>query len=117
MPKHAMQPLLARLGVLAVAASWVATSAGASPSRAAPAAEKAAAATAAVPRPAVQRWMDLQLGMFLHFGLNTFTGQQSSGEPRVVLSVRWHARTAPLSSLLHPLSFLLDLFPPLHFLL
>ena len=30
-----------------------------------------------LPRAAVQRYMDMQLGMFLHFGLNTFTNQQS----------------------------------------
>ena len=30
-----------------------------------------------LPRAAVQRYMDMQLGMFLHFGINTFTNQQS----------------------------------------
>ena len=61
-----MQALLA---ILVVAATPL-------PTRSAAVAVSAAPALL-VPSAAVQRYMDMQLGMFLHFGLNTFTSQQS----------------------------------------
>jgi alpha-L-fucosidase len=39
--------------------------------------ESLSSASSLVPSAAVQRYMDMQLGMFIHFGINTFTSQQS----------------------------------------
>jgi alpha-L-fucosidase len=66
MDRSAVQALLA---ILVVAATPL-------PTRSAAVAVSAAPALL-VPSAAVQRYMDMQLGMFLHFGLNTFTSQQS----------------------------------------